>query len=120
VSIKKLIGSDKNQVPLNRDLGSLAYRNVVGIQANSNPAPTIASAATIEPQTPVVFVSGTTNVVNISVPPEMVGGGQLTIIPTGVFATTTAGNIALATTAVVSRALIMTYDRTTNKWYPSY
>jgi hypothetical protein len=27
VTVKKLIGSDKNQVPLNRDLGSLAYQD---------------------------------------------------------------------------------------------
>ena len=31
-----------------------------------------------------------------------------------------AGNIAVAGTAVVSRALTMTYDVTTTKWYPSY
>jgi hypothetical protein len=42
------------------------------------------------------------------------------LIPTGVFTWTTAGNIALAGTAVVSKALTMTYDATTTKWYPSY
>jgi hypothetical protein len=47
-------------------------------------------------------------------------GGQLTLIPTGLWTTGTSGNIALATTAVVSRALIMTYDHNTTKWYPSY
>ncbi|CAB4240767.1 hypothetical protein UFOVP22_1, partial [uncultured Caudovirales phage] len=46
--------------------------------------------------------------------------GQITIIPTGIFLTTTAGNIALASTTIVSKALIMTYDVTTAKWYPSY
>jgi hypothetical protein len=85
-------------------------------------APTIASATTIAPVTRIVFVSGTTNVVNITAPTGFTGGsgGQITIIPTGVFATTTAGNIALASTAVVSKALIMTYDSATAKWYPSY
>ena len=115
-----LIGTKSNQVPSVGDLGKLAFQDYVGISANLGAAPTIASAATIQPTTPVVFVSGTTNVVTITAPPEMVGGGQITIIPTGIFATTTAGNIALATTAVVSKALIMTYDKTTNKWYPSY
>ena len=38
----------------------------------------------------------------------------------GIFTITTAGNIALASTAVVGKALIMTYDNTTSKWYPSY
>ena len=47
-------------------------------------------------------------------------GGQITLIPTGLWATNTAGNIALATTAVVNRALTLTYDSGTAKWYPSY
>jgi hypothetical protein len=115
-----LVGNKPNQVPTNGDLGALAFRDYVGIKANLNPAPTIASATTIQPRTPVVFVSGTTNVVTITPPAEMVGGGQITIIPTGLWSTTTAGNIALATTAVVSKALIMTYDKATDKWYPSY
>ena len=38
----------------------------------------------------------------------------------GIFTITTAGNIALAGTAVVGKALIMTYDNTTSKWYSSY
>jgi hypothetical protein len=115
-----LIGNKVNQAPSNGDLGKLAFLDYVGIDANLGAAPTIASAATIQPRTPVVFVSGTTNVVTITPPAEMVGGGQITIIPTGLWSTTTAGNIALATTAVVSKALIMTYDKVTDKWYPSY
>jgi hypothetical protein len=47
-------------------------------------------------------------------------GGQLTLIPTGAWSTGTSGNIALASTAVPSKALIMTYDHNTTKWYPSY
>ena len=47
-------------------------------------------------------------------------GGTITLIPTGAFTWTTAGNIAVAGTAVVSKALIMTYDYGTGKWYPSY
>jgi hypothetical protein len=92
-----------------------------GLVATAAAAPTIASATTIAPTTPILFVSGTTNVVTITAPsPISLGGGQITIIPTGIFATTTAGNIALASVAVVSKALIMTYDVTTAKWYPSY
>jgi hypothetical protein len=102
---------------------TLFNQNIVqkGLKAISAAAPTIASAATIAPTTPIVFVSGTVNVVTITAPsPISLGGGQITIIPTGLFVTTTAGNIALATVAVVSKALIMTYDATTAKWYPSY
>lgn len=84
-------------------------------------APTIASATTIAPTTGIAFVSGTTAVATIT-PPSNLGsfGNQITLLPTGAFTTTTAGNIAIASTAVVSRALIMTYDATTTKWYPSY
>jgi hypothetical protein len=89
--------------------------------AVSAAAPTIASATTIAPTTPIVFISGTTAVVTITAAaPISTGGGAITLIPTGIFTWTTAGNIALAGTAVVSKALTMTYDVTTTKWYPSY
>ena len=89
--------------------------------AVSAAAPTIASATTIAPTTQIVFISGTTAVVTITAAaPISTGGGTITLIPTGVFTWTTAGNIALAGTAVVSKALTMTYDATTTKWYPSY
>lgn len=115
-----LIGTAPNQVPTNGDLGSLAFMDYVGIHANGNTAPTIASAATIQPVTPVAFISGTTTINTITPPPMLVGGGQITLIPTGLWATGTSDNIALATTAVVSKALILTYDAATAKWYPSY
>jgi hypothetical protein len=89
--------------------------------AVSAAAPTIASATTIAPTTPIAFVSGTTAVVTITAPsPISAGGGSIILIPTGAFTWTTAGNIAVAGTAVVSRTLTMTYDVTTTKWYPSY
>jgi hypothetical protein len=92
-----------------------------GFSAVSAAAPTIASATTIAPTTPVVFISGVAAVVTITAAaPISTGGGTITLIPTGVFTWTTAGNIALAGTAVVSKALTMTYDATTTKWYPSY
>jgi hypothetical protein len=115
-----LIGNAPNQVPSNGDLGKLAFRDYVGIIVELNSAPTIASATTIQPMAAITFISGTTAIVNITPPSVMVGGGIITLIPTGIFTTTTAGNIALASTAVVSKALIMTYDATTAKWYPSY
>ena len=82
--------------------------------------PTIASAATIAPTTPILFVSGTTPISTITAPAGFTNGGQITIIPTGVFTTVITGNIALVSTAVVSKALIMTYAANTAKWYPSY
>lgn len=94
---------------------------IAGLKATSAAAPTIASAATIAPTKQISFISGTTAIVTITAPdPISTGGGQITLIPTGLFTTTIAGNIALASVAVVSKALIMTYDVTTAKWYPSY
>lgn len=115
------IGTEPNELPLNQYLGKLAYKDNLGLYSTTNTAPTLASATTIQPVSPIQFVSGTTNIVNITVPLEFaVGGGQVTLIPTGLWATTTAGNIALATTAVVNKAVTMFYDATTAKWYPSY
>ena len=92
-----------------------------GLLATSAAAPTIASATTIAPIKPITFISGTTAVVTITAPsPISLGGGSIVLIPTGVFTWTTAGNIALAGTAVVSKALTLVYDVTTAKWYPSY
>jgi hypothetical protein len=115
-----LIGTQPDQIPVNQMLGRKAYETFDGVIRYGNPAPTIASAATIQPVTPVAFVSGTTTIDNITVPDGMVGGGQITLVPTGLWATSTSGNVALATTAVVSRAVILTYDAATDKWYPSY
>jgi hypothetical protein len=84
-------------------------------------APTLTSGTTIAPTAIVSFVSGTTDVVNITAPTGIATvGGWIRLIPTGIFHTTTAGNIALATTAVVGKTLTMTYDPTTAKFYPSY
>lgn len=118
--MSSLVGNKPNQVPTNGDLGKLAFQDFLGIHTVGTSAPTIASATTITPLNPINFVSGTTAIATITVPPSLVGGGQLTLIPTGIFTTTTAGNIALASTAVVSKSLILTYDATTAKWYPSY
>lgn len=93
----------------------------VKLIATPSAAPTVASAATIAPTAPITFISGTTTIDTITAPsPISSTGGQITLIPTGVWATSTSGNVALATTAVVSKALIMTYDQGTTKWYPSY
>ena len=103
--------------------GTVAFASytVSGVAATGSPAPTIASATTIAPTQQIVFVSGTTAIATITPPaPIASGGGQITLIPTGAFTTTTAGNIALASVAVVNKTLTMTYDTTTTKWYPSY
>ena len=103
--------------------GSPTLTNVKfsGLAATTAAAPTIASATTIAPTKPITFISGTTAVVNITAPsPISAGGGTIILIPTGAFTWTAAGNIAVLGTAVVNRALSLTYDVTTTKWYPSY
>jgi hypothetical protein len=92
-----------------------------GLLATNAAAATIASAATIAPTKGITFISGTAAVVTITADADVSStGGTITLIPTGAFTWTTAGNIAVAGTAVVNRALTMTYDSGTTKWYPSY
>lgn len=79
--------------------------------------PTIACASLISPTTQTTFVNGTpTAISNIT----WKGYNTITLIPLTSWATNTAGNIALGSTAVVNKALVLTYDAATAKWYPSY
>ena len=70
------------------------------------------------------IVSGALAITGITIPVLISGvpfdGCQITLIPTGAFTTTNATNIAIASTAVVGKALTMTYLASTSKWYPSY
>lgn len=80
---------------------------------------TVASATSITPTGIHFKVSGTTAVATIVVPNGWAPGMCLQIDPTGIFATTTAGNIGLVTSAtVVGRILFMCWDG--SKWWPSY
>jgi hypothetical protein len=82
---------------------------------------TIASASVITPVKSIIYVSGTAAIDTIALQAPIAGAnGTIILIPTGVFTWTTAGNIAIAGTAVVGKALHMTYTNNTNKWYPSY
>jgi hypothetical protein len=108
------------------DPGNTVATRLYGVIATGSAAPTALtiSAGTIAPVKPIVFVSGSGTLTTITAPIGISGsGGQITIIPsTGATWVTSAsgGNIALASTAVVGKALIMTYDSGTTKWYPSY
>lgn len=81
---------------------------------------TIQSASAISASGSVFFVSGSATISQISSPFGSGNSGQLSIIPLGEFSTDTNGNIALETVAVINKVLIMTYDSSTEKWYPSY
>lgn len=122
VMVTPVLGTPTSGV-LTNCTGSPTFTNIKysGLVATTAAAPTIASAATIAPTAPITFISGTAAVVTITAPtPISAGGGAITFIPTGAFTWTTAGNIAVAGTAVVNRTLTLTYDVTTTKWYPSY
>jgi hypothetical protein len=76
-------------------------------------------AGQITPTGPIFHVTGALAITGIVIP---YAGfcGTVTLIPDGAFTWTAAGNIALAGTAVVNKAVIFTYDPTAVKWYPSY
>lgn len=83
----------------------------------------IASASTIAPTQAVFHVTGTTTIVTMTPPTLCTQTGMtcaMTLIPDGLWSTNTSGNFAVATTAVVGKALVETYDAATSKWYPSY
>jgi hypothetical protein len=115
-----LIGPGPSQVPRNSDLGRLATRSHLGFEDIGASIPTLASAATITPTLKVCCVSGVTAIATITPPADFLNGGQVTLIPTGLWSTATTGNIALATAGVLHKALILTYDAVSAKWYPSY
>jgi hypothetical protein len=81
----------------------------------------VASVAGTQPAVTgyVTRISGTNAIVTLSLPyPGF--QGTIVLIPTGIFTWTAAGNIGLAGTAVVGKALHMTYLPATGKWYPNY
>lgn len=80
---------------------------------------TVAAAATIAPVTKLTFVTGTTQVANIT--PPMTGGAyqELSFIFTngapGALLTT--GNIHAAYTPIQNQAFTLYYDPSTAKWW---
>ena len=118
--MSSLIGIKPHQVPTNGDLGRLAFLDFIGLADVGTYIPTIASSSSIFPITSIVYVSGTEAINTIVPPTTFVNGGQLTLIPTGPFSLATSDNIAIEVSAEISRPIILTYESTVNKWYPSY
>ena len=114
---------------LKADNGALAERVRMSPDglATTGPIGTLQAAPTltivtnnITPTTPVAFL-GAGLVKNLVVPSVFANtGGTVTIIPTAAFTTDATGNISIASTAVIGRAMTFTYDGGTAKWYPSY
>lgn len=101
--------------------GAVMVKKINDIGINSYVAGSaVASAVSITPTGPIFHVTGVAAIATIVAPLDSLQTSQITIIPDGIFTWTTAGNIALAGTAVVSKALSFYYDSGTSKWYPSY
>lgn len=79
---------------------------------------TVASTATVAITGNYFVVSGTNTIATITVPAGWGLGQCIAIEPSGVFLTTTTGNISIASTAVVSKMLFECWNGT--KWNPSY
>lgn len=80
---------------------------------------TLASAATIEPKSDLVKLTGTTDLATIK--PSFGGGfsGILFIVPLdGTVTTTTTGNIPVAVVMPQNRVTVLVYSKKENKFYP--
>jgi hypothetical protein len=85
-----------------------------------SPTATVASAASlITPSGPLFTISGTAAITGFNRPVGF-ANGQICAIPSGIFTTTAASNIALASTAVVNRTLCWVYNSSTDKFVPTY
>ncbi|MGH9452346.1 MAG: hypothetical protein ACRD2O_00070 [Terriglobia bacterium] len=85
----------------------------------------VASAAgAILPSGPLFHITGALAITGFTIPTGFnataAGGGGFCVVPDGAFTTTAAGNIALASTAVVNRLLCWTWDAKNSKFVPSY
>jgi hypothetical protein len=99
-------------------MSDLNHQNFNPVQSNQQPDPvTIASAATIAPQTALTLVTGTVQLETIT--PPVSGYCELTLVFTdaapGLFLTT--GNILTAYQPVQNRPIKLFYNKPTNKWY---
>ncbi len=81
----------------------------------------IVAAATIAPVKQLTRLTGTVPVATIT-PPNPYFTGPLYLLSTDAspFTTVTTGNIALATTVVRFKVLVLVYDPGVKAWYPSY
>lgn len=79
----------------------------------------LVAAATITPQTDLVFVAGTTAIATI-VPPYSGFSGILIVVPTDAagVATLTTGNISVAVALTTGLATVFVYSKENALWYP--
>lgn len=86
----------------------------------SLPTTAVASAAgLVTPSGPLFHITGALAITGFNIPLGF-ARGEICVIPDGAFTTTTANNIAIASTGVVGKRLCWAYDPATTKFYPSY
>lgn len=81
---------------------------------------TVASTTTITVQSDIVYVTGSTSIATITSPLIGIGGSVIFVVATNAagFATTTAGNIALAVSVTTNKATVFVWSSVNSKWYP--
>ena len=99
-------------------MSDLLFQNLSTVQSNQQPQPnTVASAATIAPVTLITFVTGTTQVANIT--PPVTGQHMLILIFTdgspGTFLTS--GNVLTAVVPTQNLPSFFFYDPIQAKYY---
>lgn len=105
---------------------SVTNHVIPGFENNAAPAAVSAAVASaaglITPSGPLFHITGTAAITGFTIPVgfDPKEGSQVCVIPDGLWTTTNANNLALASTAVVSKTLCWTYDSNTAKFYPSY
>lgn len=89
----------------------------------AQPAATVAvasAAGVIVPSGPLFHITGTAAITGFTIPVGY-NGGQICVIPDAAFTTTAAGNIALASTGVLSKLICWGYDKAASKpFFPTY
>jgi hypothetical protein len=96
----------------------LEFQKLSTVHGNWMPKPaTLASAATIAPQTFLTFVSGTVQIATIT--PPIDGAHMIALVFTNATpgALLTTGNIALAATPIQNRVMLLVFDPSTAKYY---
>ena len=99
-------------------MSDLLFQNLSSVQSDQQPKPqTIASAATIAPQTFLSLVSGTVAVATIT--PPVTGQHMLILVYTDATPTamTTTGNILNACVPTLNLPTICIYDPNQRKYY---
>jgi hypothetical protein len=121
-----LITTDSGNAGAQWQCSSVTGKIVPGFGNGSVPAAPVAAVASaagkITPSGLLFHVTGTAAITGFNIPVgfDPTEGATICAIPDGLWTTTTANNIAVATTAVVGKTVCWAYDPGTAKFYPYY